>query len=31
MVEGDDGVIEQQDGFLTPPMSGKLFVKFVHV
>ncbi len=31
MVDGDDGVIEQQDGFLTPPKSGKLLVKFVHI
>ena len=29
MVDGDDGAMEQQDGFLTPPKSGKLMVKFV--
>lgn len=31
MVDGDDGAIEQQGGFLTPPKSGKLPVKYVHI
>ena len=31
MVDGDDGVIEQQDGFLTPPKSSELFVEFVRL
>lgn len=30
LVDGDDGIIEQQDGFLTPPKSSKLLVKFIH-
>ena len=31
MVDGDDGATEQQGGFSTPPKSGKLPVKFVHI
>ena len=31
VVEGDDGVVEQQDGFLTPPKKGELLVQFVRL
>lgn len=31
LVDEDDGAIEQQEGFLAPPKSGKLSVKLIHL